>query len=72
MVGVWGPAAGLQVVIFYTTGTRWQERFYEGRVASVKSPALDSWDGERLLQNNLCVRFLDGSSEVCTQHCMPA
>ena len=54
----------VQVVIFYTTGAKWEERFYHGVVASSKRPACDSWDGERLLQNNLTVNFPGGYSEM--------
>ena len=54
----------VNVVIFYTTGAKWEERFYHGVVDSVKSPPFDSWDGERLLQNNLTVNFPGGYSEV--------
>ena len=62
----------VKVVIFYIAEAKWEERFYEGEVVSVKSPARDSWDGKRLLQNNVTVSFLGGYSEVCTQHCMLA
>ena len=55
----------VKVVIFYTTSAKWEERFYHGVVDSVKSPAFDDWDGERLLQNNLTVNFRGGYSEVC-------
>ena len=52
-------------MIFYTTSAKWEERFYHGVVDSVKSPAFDDWDGERLLQNNLTVNFHGGYSEAC-------
>jgi hypothetical protein len=55
----------VKVVIFYTGGAKWDERFYQGQVASVKDPAFDSWAGERVLQNNTAVESPDGSLEVC-------
>ena len=56
----------VEVVVFYPACKKWPERFYHGRVVSVEGPALDYWDGERVLQRNTAVLFadIDGSKEV--------
>ena len=55
----------VKVVIFYIAEAKREERFYEGEVVSVKSPARDSWDG-----SGCCRTTSLSGSQVDIQRCV--